>query len=139
MTTVASNTTVPAPSIEATFTGLAAAWNRADSTAFGALFTDDADFIEIRGGHHRGRDAIAAGHQGLWSTIYRGSTVEYRVESVRVLDCGYLVGIVGATMHAPSGPLAGTNHSRISAVLAVGDGSARIVSFHNTLVVSGHS
>jgi uncharacterized protein (TIGR02246 family) len=39
------------------------AWNEADGQAFGEPFTPDADFVDIRGEHHRGQQAIAAGHQ----------------------------------------------------------------------------
>jgi uncharacterized protein (TIGR02246 family) len=125
----------PAQAIADVFAAMTDAWNRADGTAFGELFTDDADFIEIRGGHHVGRTAIELGHRGLWDSIYAGSTVDYRVEAVRPLDSRSAVGVIGAVMHAPTGPLAGTNHARITAVLVEADGSWRIASFHNTLVL----
>ena len=117
------------------FDDLADAWNGADSEAYGELFSEDADFIEIRGGRHVGRHAIAAGHQALWDSIYAGSTVQYRVEHVRPLGDDLAVAIVAATMQAPIGPLAGTNHARLTAVVAQRDGQWRIVSFHNTLVL----
>lgn len=49
------------------------AWNDADGAAFGEVFTEDCDFVDIRGGHHRGRGAVAAGHQALFDSIYRGA------------------------------------------------------------------
>jgi uncharacterized protein (TIGR02246 family) len=48
---------------------LQAAWNRADGRACGAAFTDDADFVDIRGMQHRGREAIAGGHQAIFDTV----------------------------------------------------------------------
>ena len=116
-------------------TAMEDAWNRADSEAYGELFATDADFIEIRGGHHVGRDAIAAGHQALWDTIYAGSTVTYRVEAVRAIGEGVGVGVIGGRMVAPTGPLAGTNHARITVVVTDEHGTWQIVSFHNTLVL----
>jgi uncharacterized protein (TIGR02246 family) len=113
---------------------MADAWNRADSAAFGELFSADVDFVEIRGGHHVGRPAIAAAHRALWESIYAGSTVEYRVETVRQLGDGHAVGLIGATMRAPAGPLAGTNHARFTVVVGRQDDRWEIVSFHNTLV-----
>ena len=114
---------------------MADAWNRADSEAYGELFATDADFIEIRGGHHVGRDAIAAGHRALWDSIYAGSTVTYEVETVRSLGEGVGVGVIGARMEAPTGPLAGTNPARMTVVVTDDDGTWRIVAFHNTLVL----
>lgn len=61
------------------------AWNAADGTAFAAHFADDADFVHILGGYYTGRAAIEAGHRMIFGTIYKGSTVHYRVERVRFL------------------------------------------------------
>ena len=36
-------------------------WNAADGEAFGDAFTEDADFVAIRGDYHRSREAIAKG------------------------------------------------------------------------------
>jgi len=114
---------------------MADAWNRADSAAYGDLFSADVDFVEIRGGHHVGRPAIVAAHQALWDSIYAGSSVEYRVEAIRPLGDAYAVGLVGATMRAPVGPLAGTNHARFTVVVRHDDDRCEVVSFHNTLVL----
>jgi uncharacterized protein (TIGR02246 family) len=64
---------------------LEAAWNAADGTAFAALFADDADFIHILGGYYTGRGAIEAGHRMIFGTIYKGSTVHYSVEKIRLV------------------------------------------------------
>ena len=118
-----------------TATRLAKAWNAADGHDFGAAFTDDADFVDIRGDHHEGRHAISAGHQAIFDTIYKGSTVDYRVESVRPVADGLAVAVMGATLVAPAGPLAGTNRSRLTAVLAEqADGRWLVAAFHNTLL-----
>ena len=51
------------------------AWNAADGAAFGAPFAPDADFVTIRGELHSG-EAIAAGHQQIFDTIYAGRSVQ---------------------------------------------------------------
>src|SRR3954471_419763 len=56
---------------------LEAAWNAMDGSAFAAPFAEDADFVNIRGEHFRGRPAIAAGHAVIFRTIYVGSTVHF--------------------------------------------------------------
>ena len=57
---------------------LEASWNAADGARFGLPFTEDADFVTIRGEHVRTREAIAAGHQAIFDTIYKGSVVRSR-------------------------------------------------------------
>ena len=71
--------------IHAIVKNMETAWNRGDGRAFAGDMADDADFIDILGRHHSGRDAVAEGHKGIFATIYRGSTVAYTVESIRSL------------------------------------------------------
>lgn len=110
------------------------AWNRADGTAFGEPFSTGADFVAIRGDLHTGRDAIAAGHQQLFDTIYAGSTVRYQVLQVRRLGDGVILAHARCSLNAPGGPLAGEHASTITAVLARYDDEYEIAAFHNTLV-----
>ena len=113
---------------------LAGAWNGADGAAFGAEFTDDADFVDVRGSYHHGRLAIAEGHQAIFDTIYRDSTVRYTVEATRPLSGGAIVAVVDAVLDVPAGPLAGRLRSRLTATVVEQEGRWAITSFHNTLV-----
>src|SRR3954447_11254923 len=83
------------------------AWNAADGAAFAEPFAADADFVNIRGDLHSGRDAIAAGHQQIFDTIYAGSTVRYQLHRARDLDGSAILAHIRATLNVPSGPLAG--------------------------------
>ena len=116
--------------------GLEAAWNAADGAAFGARFTHDAVFVDVRGSRHRGRPAIADGHQGIFDSIYRGSTVRYEVESIDQLGPDVVVAHANATLDCPAGPMAGVNHARFTVVLVRGGSAWEATTFHNTLVVS---
>ena len=107
-------------------------WNRADGAAFGAAFADDSDFVDIRGVHHRGRAAIAAGHQAILDSIYRDSTVRYELEHARQAGPCCIVAIVHATLEAPHGPLQGTNHARFTLTITDEAAGWRINAFHNT-------
>jgi uncharacterized protein (TIGR02246 family) len=49
------------------------AWNAADGAAFAEPFAPDADFVNIRGDYHSGREAIAAGHQMIFETTTRAA------------------------------------------------------------------
>ena len=117
------------------YAALEEAWNAADGDAFGSHFSDVTDFVNIRGEHLHGDAAlIAAGHQGIFDTIYRGSTVRYQVDRARVLAPGCVVVHATSTLDAPAGPLRGTNRSRMTAVLIEEQGEWKATAFQNTLV-----
>jgi uncharacterized protein (TIGR02246 family) len=52
------------------------AWNAHDMAAFGALFHDDASFVNRFAHYVRGVDEIVALHRTIHETIYRDSTLE---------------------------------------------------------------
>jgi uncharacterized protein (TIGR02246 family) len=110
------------------------AWNVADGEAFGAPFAANADFVDIRGEHHRGREAIAAGHQAIFDSIYEGSTVAYKLAGARELSGDVILAHANAILRAPSGPLAGEHSSVLSLVLVQRRDGWEIAAFHNTLV-----
>ena len=57
--------------------GFAEAWNRHDMDAFGALFTSDADFVNVGGTHWKGREAIQLNHAFLHGAIPASTTGVY--------------------------------------------------------------
>jgi uncharacterized protein (TIGR02246 family) len=114
--------------------GLGEAWNRADGRGFAAAFTEDADFVNILGIGVRTQAAIAAGHQQIFDTIYRGSHASFAIATSRLVADGVAVAHVSATLDAPGGPRPGTSHALATAVLTRGGDGWRIAAFHNTLV-----
>ena len=110
------------------------AWNDGDGEAFARPFAEDADFVNIRGEHHRTRAAIARGHQAIFNTIYKGSRVRLEVAAVRPLGAGVLLAHITSTLDAPAGPLAGEHQALFSIVLVQDGNDWRIAAFHNTLV-----
>jgi uncharacterized protein (TIGR02246 family) len=115
---------------------LETAWNAGDGEAFAAPFADDADFVNIRGEHNRGRLAIAAGHAAIFRTICAGSTTHLAVEAGRLLRPEVALVRVLATLEVPRGPMAGRHRARFTSVLTKDRGSWVIAAFHNTLEVS---
>jgi uncharacterized protein (TIGR02246 family) len=110
------------------------AWNAADGTRFGRPFAEDADFVNIRGEHLRGREVIAKGHQAIFNSIYAGSVVRYQVTGVRAIAPAVLLAHVKATLKAPTGPLAGEHNSLFTLVLVQDKNVWSIAAFHNTLI-----
>lgn len=115
--------------------GLQDAWNAGDAARFAAPFADDADFVNVYGMYAHGRDAIRAGHEGIFRSIYAGSRVEYRVKSARRLRGDVALVHLHAHLSVPAGPMAGENDALPSMVLVrEGGGEWRIASFHNTFI-----
>jgi uncharacterized protein (TIGR02246 family) len=128
-------TTDPGVIASTLFDQMERAWNAGDGAAFGAVFADHTDFVNIRGEHlHGGPALIAAGHQGIFDTIYRGSTNRIQLDRVREVAPGCLLVHATSTLDAPSGPLAGTNQAKMSALLVEHDGTWKAAAFHNTLI-----
>jgi uncharacterized protein (TIGR02246 family) len=116
---------------------LEAAWNAADGAAFAAPFEPDAEFVNVRGDPHTGRQAIAAGHDGIFSTIYAGSTVRYSVLQARELGDGVILAHISGKLDVPAGPMAGETNALASIVLIRDGDEHRVAAFHNTVVASG--
>jgi uncharacterized protein (TIGR02246 family) len=113
--------------------GLEVAWNAMDGAAFAAPFAAEADFVNIRGEHFRGRPAIAAGHIGLFQGIYAGSINHLKVEDVRLLRPEVALVRVHSTLDTPRGPFAGRHGARFTLVLTKERQGWEIASLHNTL------
>ncbi len=61
------------------------AWNQHDMDALAALFTEDADFVNVRGTRWVGRSAIREGHAAAHATIFKNSQLGILELSVRFL------------------------------------------------------
>jgi uncharacterized protein (TIGR02246 family) len=112
---------------------LEAAWNAMDGPAFAAPFASDADFVNTRGEHFRGRPAIAAGHAAIFRTIYAGSSNRYTLEAARLVRPEIALVHVHALLDVPQGPLAGRHGARFSLLVTREPGGWEIAALHNTL------
>ncbi len=122
--------------VEAIVGRLEAAWNAMDPVAFAEPFTEDADFVNIAGEHHRGRPAIVEGHHAIFRDFYADSTAKLKLMSVRLLTPDVALAHVRSELDVPKGPLAGSNTAVFSMVLTKRgrrDGDEwEIAAFHNT-------
>lgn len=86
--------------VKAIFGRLEAAWNKGDGTAWSNEFAEDADFTVWTGLRIHGRQAIEEGHKGIFSTIYKGTTLKFRIEQTKWVRPD--VAIVLTSGHSPS-------------------------------------
>lgn len=108
-------------------TKLQAAWSVGDGEAFASAFTHDADFVNIVGDVVRGKAHIAAHHDEIFASVYKGSTM--RVDSLRATEIAPGVATIEAraTVISSFGEL-GTH---ALAVIIEHDQDWAIRSFHN--------
>jgi uncharacterized protein (TIGR02246 family) len=129
--------TTPTLIATAVLTQLQDAWNASDGAGYGAAFTEDSDFVTIRGEHVRGSRLIADGHQHILDTIYRGSTVKLDLAGAREIAPDVVVAVATSTLEAPSGPLSGRHHSRMTLVITPHEDGWLVAALHNTLITDG--
>ncbi|KAA2254068.1 SgcJ/EcaC family oxidoreductase [Solihabitans fulvus] len=108
------------------------AWASADADAYGALFTEDADYVNAIGTHYTGRAAIVESHRALWRKIFRGTRLEGRITQVRLLaeDVAIAHG-VGTVLRGRQRMT--RRNAKVQSMIAVRrDGQWRFAVFHNT-------
>lgn len=110
------------------------AWNTADGAAYGREYAEGATFVNVDGLLATGPDAIAAGHDAIFSTVYAGSTNRmHLVEAVPVAD-GVIAAVSRNTLVVPAGPLAGVREALVTSVLVGGADGWRVSASQTTLV-----
>lgn len=65
--------------------GFVRAWNAHDMKAFGALFAEDADFVNVVGMWWKGRAEIQAQHEATHATRFKTTTLAATGTAVRLL------------------------------------------------------
>jgi uncharacterized protein (TIGR02246 family) len=112
------------------------AWGRGDGHAYGALFTEDADYVAFDGSRTRGSQAIADSHQQLFDTWLKGTRLVGQVDSLRFLAPDVaLLHAIGGTIFPGQKDNRGRRPS-IQTLVAVKRGDVwRFTAFHNTRIV----
>ncbi len=118
--------------VQETIAEMQRAWGDADR--YGAVFTEDADYITFFGGHARGRQEIIDSHRPLFDGVLKGTTL-----SAIITDISYpgpdvaLVHTVGSTAKRhPEHPEQGGGKSVQTMVLVRVDGDWAVRAFQNT-------
>ncbi|MFD5827165.1 SgcJ/EcaC family oxidoreductase [Lentzea sp. NPDC060358] len=102
-------------------------WAAGDGHAFAAVFTEDVDFVTVRGEELFGRRAVALGHSKLFTGPYRDTVLTAEISLIRPLTDDVSVVHVTSSI-APAGI---TTHAQ-AVVVRRADGW-EIAAFHNMI------
>ncbi|MEU6725846.1 SgcJ/EcaC family oxidoreductase [Nonomuraea wenchangensis] len=118
--------------IERLFADFKAAWTAGDAEAFGALFTDDSDYVSYDGTIARGRREHQRNHDKLFRGVLAGSALVGELESIRYLtpDVAVVHGTASVLMPWRSA-LPQRRLSRQTIVVVRTDAGWRIGAIHN--------
>jgi uncharacterized protein (TIGR02246 family) len=117
------------------FQALLDAWGAGNATDYAALFREDADYIAFDGVNQKGRGAIIASHQPLFTRWLKGSRLTGQIDSLRFLAPNVaLIHASGSILdHGRSTP-APERASSQTLVATKENGEWRFVAFHNTRI-----
>lgn len=121
-------------SIHTVVQGLQDAWNDGDGAAFATPYAEDAEFVTVQGVRVSGRRAIGVGHQGIFNSIYAGSTNTMELIDTRAITDEVSIALTRNTLSVPTGPLAGVRQALGTIVLRRNGSGWEIVSTQNTVV-----
>lgn len=117
------------------FQRLNEAWNAGDASAYGALFTEDADYFAFDGANQKGRTAIIAGHKPLFENYLKGSRLTGELISLRFLAADVaLVHTVGSIIDRGRTTPKAERRSSQTLIATKSDGKWYFTAFHNTRV-----
>jgi uncharacterized protein (TIGR02246 family) len=112
------------------------AWGRGDGAAYGALFTEDAEYIAFDGSNRRGNEAIGTEHQQLFDTWLKGTRLVGQIDTLRFLAPDVaLLHTTGGTIFPGQRDNRGRRPSIQTLVAVKRDGVWRFTAFQNTRVV----
>lgn len=112
---------------------LLARWAAGDAEGYAALFTPDADYVAFDGVNQKGRAAIVAGHQPLFSRWLKGSRLVGEATDIRFLAPDVaLLHVTGNTVLAGKSSPTPERASTQTMVAVKREGEWRFTAFHNT-------
>lgn len=113
---------------------LSEAWERGDGKAYASLFSDDAQYVNALGERVHGKTAIAATHQKIFDTFFKGTKLgrKYPSHIRRITPDVVLVESSGSVLFPGENENNIAPNGLLTLVVARQGDEWRIVSFHNT-------
>ncbi len=107
-------------------------WNSKNGTRFAHPFATDADYVVINGTLIKGHDDIAKGHQQIFQTIFKDSTLTLSVQRIRFLRQDIAVVHVAGHIKIRRGPETQENNVIMTLVMSKEKNGWLIEAFQNT-------
>ncbi|MCE7981507.1 MAG: SgcJ/EcaC family oxidoreductase [Caldilinea sp. CFX5] len=131
----ATNHTEDESAVRHLFQQLMAAWAAGDADAYGALFTEDADYIAFDGVNAKGRAAIVASHKPLFERFLKGSYLTGDLVSLRKLAPNVILAHAVGSIVDPGRSTPKPERLSSQTLIAVQEQDEwRFRAFHNTRV-----
>ena len=111
-------------------------WNMKSGAEFAKPFAEDADYVVINGMQIKGRIAITKGHQGIFDTIYKSTTISLSADTIRFLRPDVAVVHVSGSLKTPDGESQRTTNAKMTLVMTKTNDKWEIVAFQNTEVLT---
>lgn len=112
--------------------GLSDPWDRGDGPGYASVFTDEASYVTIDGTTYRGRADIARGHQDIFDTFFKGSTLHGHVLDVRFVAPDVAVALRTGSVQTAEQPQPPSPESVQTFVVVKQDRDWKIAAFQNT-------
>ena len=110
-------------------------WNTKSGATFAKPFAEDADYVVINGMHIQGRAEIEKGHQRIFDTIFKNTTLNLNVKQIRFLRPDVALVHVAGISSTPQADAPRESNVIISLVMTKDGGVWKIKAFQNTEVV----
>lgn len=114
---------------------LADAWAAGDGVKWADQFADDVDFTVWNGMYFNGREANIKGHQQIFDTFYKGSTINPKIQKIRFLRKDVAIVHVTSGNERNGKQVENAPLVRPLLVLSKENGKWRIAVFQNTPVI----
>ena len=128
--------------ISSIVTDLTNAWNQGDATAFSSHYAADGSFTNIIGTTLYGRPAFQKQHNGIFTTIYKGSTNAFTIDHLQFIRPDVAIADITSRLSGTSSFPPGVKPrpdgsilTRLQLVLTRESGTWWIVAFHNVVAV----
>lgn len=109
-------------------------WNTKSGALFATPFAEDADYVVINGSYIKGRAAIEQGHQRIFDTVYKDTTLTLEVKQIRFLRSD--IAVVHVSGHREGPGKESTQAAMITMMMTKEKQGWKIAAFQNTAVVS---
>jgi uncharacterized protein (TIGR02246 family) len=140
----ALDTVADIAAIEAIVESQRAAWNRGDARAFSEGFMSDGCFVNVFGALSYGRDPFETQHAKIFSTVYKGSSINLPIRRTHFLRPDVAVVDIDAELVTHKAPPPGLRteadgiiRTRLQEVLVKEKGVWMVASFHNVDIKPG--